>query len=486
MMVAVIMSALSAPKTQNLIIEPSIGECIMCSDIPLKSYSYLQANYFGDTFIKGPDDDKEINEMILRNYFSDELFENINIINHIPVNDKDGSNSRSRLWIYDNNKEEYHSKILTYFFNNKDSLLEELNQEYLTSQLNIVQSISIEDKRYTIFFNELIYQDSLNLIFYNPSHYLPYNIWSYNIPDENIQRFSNITESTYHAIAKKLELSISNINYTKLSRLCKKERTQIIEIKNAIYDPHKHSFFCFGNFNFSYNDSDDLIYFPVIFSIDMNLQLQTNTIVGFERLGHQNFYAISNRGLSGSQFILQDSIIHIKIYNPDFLPDYIEDENLLKDTSLFTSAQFKISDDCGMCFSSFDKAELLDTAIKAKQYYFNNWSEYLTINDSVYLIYYSFPSLLQNISSGKTISLPATHLGDLVYSFSFNSSLFRIFKNHDEYILIVNSISKADSINSSYSLGDIPNPSFLFLHDKLTITSFLKRKKVERRIIHFK
>lgn len=466
----------------ELVIQINPGDCQLCVNNVYESYSYLRSRYLGKVYVLEPFSDKDLSSMVLRSKFPELMEEKVNIMNFDSSLSGYNSESKDQLLILNSNGQKIDDMLLSVFIERPDSFLNQFNQQYIDSSLSYFQRVNIVDERYNLFFNTNIYQDSFISIFLNTENYIPNKLWCLNKKNGSVYKFNDINEAYFNMLIRNLKLP-GNLEYEQVKKLAKKSRINIIDINNAAYSSKDRLIYGFGDFNFSFDSLDNLMYLPIFFSMDLDFNLLD--VIPFKRqIDSSNFYAITTNGLLGTQFYLKDSLIHLKIYDPDYLRGYRapESKSALNKT-LFTSAVFGKSSGKLITFIRYDMPTLLNEEIQNKDFYFNNWSNYIERDNSLYILYYNHPNLLLNVENGKTLKLQTVGSTEkLVYSFSNNQIGFcRIFYLAGKYLMY----QYIPEINYTgvYNLGKLYNPTFYQNSNKLYIISFLKNKQIEIRYI---
>ncbi|MAT53254.1 MAG: hypothetical protein CMN32_02155 [Saprospirales bacterium] len=464
-------------------ITASPSDCSACVDLPLFAFEQLDQKFVGDVKVVMGSSMEEINQIYINSFFGwDSLMAEKYVIQDSALYQKLSVGLRSGLIVQDCEGNMVYRDLLARFSENVDSVINVCNKQVVESCLKKSVELRVDDPKYSFLLNVLLgVGGNGDMYFMNSSNYLPYVLWKCDT-NGHVSRYRDIIESEYIDLINKLQLKKTFPGgFDDVKKLCKKSRVQLLHISNAIL--LNDVLYCVGEFNFDVNEDKDLIYTPVVFTMDQNFNL--DHIWALDRkVPESNYFVLYLDGYFGKQLFVKDSLLYLKIYDPDYLPGYVP-ENVQKD-HFFTSAIFQLSKD-SLQFLGYNGFELAQEQIESGDYYYNNWSYFIDLDSVTGVIYMANPEALY-VSNWPGKEIKTYHLGTLnkewklVYaSGTIESRILRVFQDGSDFIAVIQSM---DGAEIEVPLGQLKNPAFCYQEGVLHIVSTLPKKNVELRQIY--
>lgn len=479
-------------NAQGAYISLSAGECELCRTCAQDVYERVAKRWLGPVWVVLPTGIEDIDAPVLRNSLGWDLDDRSKPVVADPeLFEQCNPGARGYLTITGPDEELWFQAPLTNVVHqvDLDSLLPLLNQRWIDAWKSKSRTISVDDRYYTLLFNEPLraYPDS-TLLFFNES-YLPWKLWWLQ-PNGGVRRWPlEMDRDQWNAMASLFDYPpCSESQWATLQKKLKRERLTPLSLTNIVWPADSSRLFlCAGNFYGLSPDGKELIYSSAIFELDdegnvHNLRPFPDTIAGTD------FRCLRVRIPVSQSLCFADNKLHVRVYHPALIDR--QDLSLPEDTLLPASARFSVVP--SIVFEGFDSLFIPQVQIRNRAFYFNSWSRFVHLADGTGIIFLLAPNELQ--LSGKEfrrISLhPISPDGQLFYTFVLDSDiLVRIAKEGDNFNLYFDQIGTEQDtavFSEQYALGPLLNPMFLYQQGSLYIVSSLPKKTMEMRRIPFR
>ncbi len=469
--------------SQVAYITASPSDCSACVDLPLFAFEQLEEKFIGEVKVVMGNPLSEINQIYINSFFGwDSLMAEKYVIQDSALYQKLSVGLRSGLVIQDCGGNMVYRGLLARFSENVDSIINVCNKQVVERCLNESVELKLDDSRYSFLLNVLLgVGNNGDMYFMNTSNYLPYVLWKSDASG-HVVRYQDVSESEYYGLIKKLNLEKTfSGDFDDIKKICKKARVQVLHVSNAILV--NDMLYCVGEFNFDVNEDRDLIYLPVVFTIDQNFSLIHLWPLD-RKISDSNYSVLYLDGFFGKQLYVKDSLLHVKIYDPDYLPGYVP--NKVQKDRFHTSAIFQLRKD-SLAFLGYDGFELTQGQIKSGDYYYNNWSYFIDLDSAIGIIYLNNPETLY-VSKQPANEIEVHNLSGaeeewkLFYaSGTSERRIIRIFQNDSDFIALIQS---PDGAEIELPLGQLKNPAFCYQSGALYIVSMLPKRTIEVRKLH--
>lgn len=435
------------------------GECINCKPFILSNIKYLKNNNY-KFYIVTPIEVESIAWTQLNMIFK--IDSSLIETNHMIASNKlynllQQNRGKSRLFFF-------YNKNITYddvFFTTNESTIDSLSQIYFINK--------ISENKLPILNNKM----PVNNISYLNNHLIIHNLIAkdlssidliektvYNLETEN----DILNDYLYHI----LDSDVSSIQSI-IKNIRSLDSMNIKPITVYSYYSDKSSIYAYLRLKIPYfHLQKDSISTEFIFvKANAKLQIIKYYYVPKHMISNSNTeYTIMYYGSPFSKpfIIVQDAIIQ-QIYRPDRL-DF---NNILPNEEYLTTMKLSFENDSIIKNKFINNISLPKHFIDSKKFYYNNWLNYFSLNNSIFLNYIN-SNICINIDNGKILNFDLSSIPEFEGNFkqfaiskTKHDDIAIVRKYDDKYFLIIvdgktghliKSIGLPDFINASWILTD--------------------------------